>query len=140
MCCHIKSIIHSLLSRLELDVQQLKFQVQQLVTKNQQLKSTVKNQQVQIDLLHNSSTNNKKEKVDRKSSNDGLAFDSVIAAGKADPVKKPTSCGDLFLYGHSLPGFYMVKVEDEIKTLFCDFQVGFGRPGKNNTFIVESIS
>ena len=57
--------------------------------------------------------------------------DVVIPNGSGvKAVSMPTSCGELFLYGYTLPGFYMVKgSSNTVNTVFCDFSVGFGNSG-----------
>lgn len=35
--------------------------------------------------------------------------------------KAPSSCQDLYCIGYKLPGFYFVKGENKMQTVYCDF-------------------
>ena len=49
--------------------------------------------------------------------------------------KKPSNCTDLRLIGHRLSGFYLVKDEFQIKTVYCHFNDGDERIKKMSSFI-----
>ena len=53
-------------------------------------------------------------------------------AGSAALTRMPTSCEDLWLIGHTLNGFYDVKGEKMMESVYCDFTKLPEDPGKYN--------
>ena len=50
-------------------------------------------------------------------------------SGRATVDKMPESCGDLWKIGHTLNGFYNVKGDKQIRSVYCDFTKLPGDPG-----------
>ena len=51
------------------------------------------------------------------------------ATNKIDGM--PTSCDDLWQMGHDLSGFYSVKGDQRLTSVYCDFSLTPGDPGNN---------
>ena len=83
-----------------------------------------------------------KDKVARQ---DSLLFDllqeknertAAVANGSAVAINGlPSSCGDLKLIGHTLNGFYSIKGEKMIESVYCDFTQ---LPGDSSKFIFKN--
>jgi hypothetical protein len=58
----------------------------------------------------------------------------LVCSGSVAVIGFPTSCEDLWLIGHTLNGFYSIKGEKMIESVYCDFTQ---LPGNESKFILE---
>lgn len=56
--------------------------------------------------------------------------------GQVSFTEQPTACFDLWKIGHTLSGFYVVKGEQQMKTVFCNMSAVPGNVGKTQRLVI----
>lgn len=135
----LKSYIHQLEGKES--AQQL--EIEHLKSKGMEMDKYIRQLNVQVEKLQahqqtkSSSSSSKAIKLDATETSAAddvvvLQNGSISRGISSKAVAMPTSCGELSLYGYTLPGFYMVKgSSNTVNTIFCDFSLGFGNPGNS---------
>jgi len=60
-------------------------------------------------------------------------------SGRTTVDRMPESCDDLWKIGHTLNGFYDVKGENEVRSVYCDFTKTPGDPGMETAVGVVDV-
>jgi hypothetical protein len=125
----LKSYIHQLEAKES--AQQL--EIEHLKSKGMEMDKYIRQLNVQVEKLQAHQQTKSSNAIKLDATETSAADDVVVLRnGSSKAVAMPTSCGELSLYGYTLPGFYMVKgSSNTVNTVFCDFSVGFGNSGNS---------
>ena len=120
----------SLIVQLERKEATQQLQIDQLTTSGAEIDKLVRQllsqQKLQASREESLVVNNKSIIIGPQAS----AADGSDGGPGSKAIAMPTSCGELSLYGYTLPGFYLIKGPGgTLDTVFCDFSAGFGQTG-----------